>query len=233
MTTLQTIRIDALKLTQKQITNDIYEVTLAIINDQLKFHSGQYIILRLNNPVNNDPKGNFRTFSIASSPQDTSKISIVFRNSGSIFKQELLQNKQDLQISIEGPFGHFTVAENSVDKIFIAACTGIAPFMSTLRSLRKVPPSSTMYLLFANRNEKEAAYRSELNKISQKVRDLSIDYIYGRITGEQIGEAVRQYGANTEWYVSGPPLMVKEVTYLCQKAGIPYSQIKTEELTGY
>lgn len=75
---------------KKELIEGVWEVSFDRRNKNFSFIAGQYIRLVLTKLDYEDSLGLARLFSIASSPNDKEKISIIFRVSGSGFKKTLL-----------------------------------------------------------------------------------------------------------------------------------------------
>ena len=73
------------------------------------FIAGQYLTITLPDPPYNDEKGNSRTFSIASPPQDAGRLLIATRMTGSALKRSLAEVPLGTPVSIFGPAGTFTL----------------------------------------------------------------------------------------------------------------------------
>ena len=97
------------------------------------FVAGQYLTVTLPDPLYDDPKGNLRTFSIASPPHETNHLLVATRMTGSPFKRSLAEAPLGAAVSIFGPAGDFTLpAVAATPLVFIAGGIGITPFRSMI-----------------------------------------------------------------------------------------------------
>ncbi len=71
------------------------------------FAAGQFITVTLPTPLYTDAKGNSRTFSIASPPQDAEGLTFATRMTGSALKRSLAEMPLGAAVDIFGPAGDF------------------------------------------------------------------------------------------------------------------------------
>ena len=74
--------------------HEVAEGTMAFVLERpagFDFTAGQYLTITLPDPPYNDAKGNSRTFSIASAPQETGHLLIATRMTGSALKRSLAE----------------------------------------------------------------------------------------------------------------------------------------------
>lgn len=199
------------------------------------FESGQYIQLGVPELLHSDYSGSSRQFSIASSPFDREKISVVFRESLSGFKRTLKELPINAPVIIEGPHGFYTLPEQSDNPfILIAGGIGITPYLSMARTFEKKELNFQVRLLYGNRNEESAAYLGELLSIAARIRNFTVRSVFGPIDREFIVQSV---GANNlqqcTWYIAGPPAMASLVRNTLSDLGVDSGEIYVEEFIGY
>jgi ferredoxin-NADP reductase len=73
----------------KEVARDTHEVTLDRPTS-FAFKAGQYTQIAVPKLTHYDPKGRSRQFSVASSPYDMEEIKVLFRASGSGFKETFI-----------------------------------------------------------------------------------------------------------------------------------------------
>ena len=132
------------------------------------FKAGQFLIVTLPNPPYNDAKGNRRTFSISSSPQETGELQIATRMTGSALKRSLAEVPLGTRVELLGPAGSFTLQQDvSVPAVFVAGGIGITPFRSMVQDAvsRHLPCEIT--LIYSNRNPEGAAFHEEFQRIAE------------------------------------------------------------------
>jgi len=124
-------------------------------------------------------------------------------------------------IGLEGPAGHM-IFKNELKAAFIAGGTGIAPFMSMLRHAADEGLDGEFILFYSTKTESHILYREELAGLSSRNPGIKIVITLtreappgwkgetGRIESGMLARHARDPGA-FDWWVCGPPLMVKAV----------------------
>lgn len=145
------------------------------------FEGGQYVALGLNNELDPEKGGVMRPYSIASPPEEKRfmefYIRFVDQPSSENPLTHLLWGLKPGDRLFLGPkvTGHFTLAktvgaEDPRLKVFVAAGTGLAPFVSIVLSYlaRGVPPSQ-FAILHGARKEQDLGYREDLQRVFREV----------------------------------------------------------------
>src|SRR5712691_9209165 len=197
------------------------------------FTAGQFLTITLPNPLYNDAKGNCRTFSIASPPQEAGCLQITTRMRGSAFKRSLAEMALGTPVELFGPAGSFTLHQgSSMPAVFIAAGISIAPFRSMIHDVfaRHLPYQIT--LIYSNRNPEGAAFHDEFVQIAEahtkfKYVPTMTDadkshqpwsglrrYVDADFLREHIGDIMTPM-----FYIAGPPGMVAGIAKSVIEAG--------------
>lgn len=211
------------------------------------FAAGQFITITLPDPPYNDEKGNRRTFSIASPPQDTGRLLVATRLTGSALKRSLAETPLGTNISIFGPSGCFMLHEDAgVPAVFVAGGIGITPFRSILYDAAARRLSHSMTLVYSNRTPEGAAFYSELVQITGELPNVRfLPTMTGAeasrppwsgerrmVSAEFLREVIGDMTAPI-FYLAGPPGLVAAVNKTMVEAGVDPSHLKTEEFEGY
>lgn len=206
-------RIVAKIYQRRTIASKTVEVSFELQNNKFTFLPGQYIQVGLKKLLYEDQQGEYRSFSIVSSPNQKRILSVVFRNSGSGYKKSLLELSIGSEVYIEGPYGYLTLPPKSNHPIvFIAGGIGIAPFISMIRFAKENNRKSSITLLYSNRNKESAAYLKELEQIAKGSSFLNLKTLYKPFTFDFVKNSI-SYPLNSLWYAAGSPVMVYEVKY--------------------
>jgi ferredoxin-NADP reductase len=212
-----------------------------------EFTAGQFMTITLPDPPYNDEKGNRRTFSIASPPQDTGRLLIATRMTGSALKRSLAEVPLATPVSTFGPSGCFTLhADPAVPAVLVAGGIGITPFRSILHdaAIRQLPHRIT--LIYSNRTPEAAALYPELEELAGRLPNLRFlptmtDAGAAREpwTGERrkvsadfLNDIVGDVRAPI-FYLAGPPGLVAAVRKAVLEAGADPAHIQVEEFEGY
>ncbi|MBI4085258.1 MAG: FAD-dependent oxidoreductase [Candidatus Liptonbacteria bacterium] len=221
--------------------------------------AGQFLDITLINPPETDDEGNIRPFSMASAPHEP-EIMIATRIRDTAFKRVLKSAPLGTEIQIEGPFGSFTLHnDSSRPAVFLIGGIGITPIRSIVLDVtnRKLPHK--LFLFYSNRQQKDAAFFKELEELESKndnykfistMTDIPAgeDLLTGspsQVSGVEIWEGERGY-INAEmlkkhlgglvgpiYYSAGPQAMVAAMRKTLNDAGVDDDYIRTEEFSGY
>lgn len=196
-------------ISKKEIVDDVWEISFDIKDKHLLFKAGQYIRLVLSALDSPDTKGPARLFSIASSPNDKEKISIIFRISDSGFKKTLVKMPIGATVQIEGPWGTFVLPKDYKKQlVFIAGGTGIAPFLSMIRFATEEKLPHHIVLFYSSRDKNNIVYHQELKTLASQNSKLTIHYVH---------YPVDEKFTNALFYLSGPPGMIDQLKDTIQK----------------
>lgn len=213
---------------REKIAEKTYEINFDLEGQEFNFQPGQYIRVTIPKLLYEDPRGNYRDFSICSSPYNKKGLSIAVRDTGSGYKRSLLDMPLGLKIRISGPHGRFTLPKDTkIPLAWIAGGIGIAPFMSKIRLIDKRSLPYKITLFYVNDNKETAAYLKELKILSEKNKFFNFFEIYTHIDGDLIKKHIKD--TNPYFYIAGPPLMVEEVL---KSINIP-KRTFTEDFLGF
>src|SRR5512137_959473 len=147
---------------RKPVAEATMSFRLELEGQSLSFQPGQFVRVGLSDPPYPDPKGNVRSFSIASSPKDPFVL-IATRMTGSAFKRSLADVPLGTPVSVSGPAGSFVLDPNSdAPAALFAGGIGITPFRSMLKHAGEHSSARRLMLIYANRCPEQAAFLEEL-----------------------------------------------------------------------
>ncbi len=225
-------------LSKETLTKDVIEVIFTK-PEHFSFNAGQFVLFDvplIENPSDIQP----RAYSIASAPEEK-ELRFVFQltpgGRASRFVAEVLQ--PDMQMTMKGPFGIFTIKPSTKPLLFIGTGTGIAPFRAQLIDILSAQNDTRpLYLLIGAREESDLFWREELMHLAKKFPNL---HIHITLSGEAKGwqgkrgrvqtilPSIVTDPTNINVYVCGAPQMVKDVKEFCITAlGIPKSDVHAE-----
>ncbi|MBI4963766.1 MAG: ferric reductase-like transmembrane domain-containing protein [Desulfomonile tiedjei] len=183
-------------------------------------------------------------WTISSTPTNKDFISSTIKESGD-FTATIGKTRIGDSALVEGPFGRFCYTLYPEDKefVFIAGGIGITPLMSMIRHMRDTRKEVDVLLLYANRTEKDIAFRAELAEIEigswPRLRVIHIlsqpeaDWTgeSGRVGSDKLTRLLGGTGEQTAYYICAPPPMAKIVIQDLLSMGVPYSRMRTEEFS--
>jgi ferredoxin-NADP reductase len=221
-------------IAHKTVAKGTHEVTFAR-PQAFTFAAGQYTQVAVPALIAPDPKGRSRQFSLASSPEDTDTIKVVFRDSGSGFKKTLMAAPINSTVTVEQAAGSFLLPrEIRQPQVFVAGGIGITPFMSYLPQLRAQDTRAhQVTLIYGNRNEESAAYLDELEALAVEKKHFALTSLYERPTPAVFAKLAQEEYPGAIWWIVGPPAMVSVVVGGLQSGGVSRNNILTESFVGY
>jgi ferredoxin-NADP reductase len=211
------------------------------------FRAGQFITMILPNPPHHDEKGDRRTFTIASPPQETARLQITTRMTGSALKRSLAEVPLGTPAALLGPAGDFMLHEDAaIPAVFIAGGIGITPFRSMLHdaAARQLPHQIT--LIYTNRNLEGTAFHEEFQQLAATHKNFT--YV---LTLTQADKSPRSWNGERRYvtvdflrdhvsdlakpifYIAGPPGLVSAMTRVIQEAGVNADRLFADEFEGY
>ena len=221
----------------------VYEFTFKP-NQKPKFKSGQYLELTLPHE-NIDSRGNRRFFSIASSPQEgTIKIAIrIDPDHNSSFKRALMGLKPGDTAWAAAVGGDFVLDSKPSKLVFIAGGIGVTPFRSIIKNMVDIKTKQQATLFYFAEQATDFCYQDDFKAAEEY--GLKTVYCITRGTAPdgwsgKIGHISKELlldclgdTADTKFYISGPPAMVKATKKVVRSVGIKPWHIKTDYFAGY
>lgn len=155
-----------LKIVNKIHETDEAQSIIFAATEGYAFKAGQYLTVRFD--INGQEER--RAYSIFTTPSSGEFGFTVKRLAGGIVSNYIIDKvQQGDEIDIMTPDGKFVV-EPKVDAVrdhyFIAAGSGITPIRSMIETLLEEEPLSSVYLLYANRNENSIIFREALDELA-------------------------------------------------------------------
>ena len=207
-------------------TAGIYCVELESLNGKFKYAPGQFLHLALDSEY--DGTGQWpesRCFSMQSNP-DESTVRITYAVKGRFTKKMEEFLKAGTEVWLKMPYGDlFTKPHNKINTVFIAGGTGITPFLSlfTHESFKEyVDPR--IYLGF--RSLEYNIFNDELNCTNNSIIAIYYENVDGVL---DISRIFNENGINNDYFISGPPAMIKSFRTNLSDNGIPVNHILTDD----
>lgn len=206
-----------------------------------RFKAGQAIYLSLPALIGADNRGRMRTFSLSSSPHEPD-LTITTRVSDSAFKKTLEVLPLGSGIELSGPYGNMVLDERR-PAVFIAGGIGITPFRSMIRDAIERGLGQRMVLVYSVRKADEAAFSGELEALAERYPHLELvptitgsgdvppGWRHGKVTDEMISRHAGDLSGQN-FYVAGPPSMVRGVKQMLFGSGVARTRLHSEEFTG-
>ncbi|MGI5939937.1 MAG: ferredoxin--NADP reductase [Thermoleophilia bacterium] len=186
-------------------------------------------------------------FSHADSPTE-SFIELTTRLTGSEFKNALDALPVGTEVEIRGPYGSFVFAYEAPRIAFLTGGIGITPIRSMLRYLADTDEKGRvagqeLVMFYGSMTEDGIVYEAELAELEKKIAGLRIVHVItnpteswqgyrGFITADII-QAELDAPETWNYYVVGPPPMIKAMDKVMEQLGIPEKQKTVESFSGY
>jgi ferredoxin-NADP reductase len=210
-----------------------------------EFRAGQHVDLVFAHPRQGSENDNFRTFSLASSPQEKKSIMVAMRMRKTIFKTALQAAALGTRFVVSRPRGSFTLHKDATrPAVFLAGGIGIAPIRSILQHAAQERLEHKLNLFYSNRNANDAAFMEELESLgAQNHNFIFVPTVTGHRTmawpyekGHINHEMLKRYLVGLKgpvYYIAGPSGMVTAMTSLLNSSGVSEDDMKTEEFGDY
>lgn len=207
------------------------------------FKAGQYLKLSLLQPKEQDFRGNVRSFSIASLPEDPF-LMVTMRIRRSPFKNELLHLPAGSEVEIQGPITMLNLKNDDKTVLFLTGGVGAAAARPMILGAIKEGRPGQIYFFNSNRNKKDISFFKEffqvqksnfkyipnLTKKSKEDSDWAGER--GYITESLIKKYVENPG-KAIYFLIGPSVFMWSMYKLIKGMGIKDNQISFDEYTGY
>jgi predicted ferric reductase len=206
----------------------IYTVEFKSLERPYKYGPGQFLHIAIDEEY--DGIGQWpesRCFSMQSDPAEE-VIRITYAVKGK-FTQEMEKTlKVGNEVWLKLPYGElFTQPHNKTNTVFIAGGTGVTPFLSlfTHETFREYL-NPKIYLGY--KNEDYYIYHKELAAIKNDNAQITIFYENkdGVIDIVKIHE---QNGNESNYFISGPPVMIKVFKNKLVELGVPTENVLTDD----
>lgn len=208
----------------------IYTLEFKSLSGKYKYAPGQFLHLALDpdyDGVGQWPES--RCFSIQSDPSNDT-IKITYAVKGTYTSQMADTLKPGSEVWLKLPYGDLFTQEHHFDNVvFIAGGTGITPFLSLF-----CDQSFTRYinpkLYLGVRNRDLHIYQNEIAKAKLSNSGFTDTIVYEDETGRLNIETIAKENDNSATYfISGPPVMIKNFKNYLTEKGINEMNIKTDD----
>jgi predicted ferric reductase len=200
----------------------------------IQYKPGQFLTIQL---ARNGRVSESHPFTIAASPGED-RLAISVKSLGD-FTSTIPDTTSSDRAYIDAPYGVFSYLNHDAPNlVFIAGGIGITPFMSMLRDLRDKGLERNVLLIWANKTERDIAFRAELKEMASDMASLRVVHVLSRQQdwpgerGYVDADLLQRYLAemrDPQVFLCGPPAMTKGVLRALHALGIPRSRIHYEQ----
>ena len=206
----------------------IYTLEFKSLAGRYKYHPGQFLHIALDEDYDGSSQWpDSRCFSMQSNPNEET-IKITYAVKGEFTHQMEQHLKVGSEVWLKLPYGDlFTQPHNKANTVFISGGTGITPFLSlfTHESFREYT-NPHIYLGF--RSKDYNIYQDELSRICISSQLLK-SYYENEDGILNIQKIFNENGSNSNYFISGPPLMIRAFKHVLITNSVPDIQILTDD----
>lgn len=206
----------------------IYTLEFKSLGSKYKYHPGQFLHIALDEEYDGTSQWpDSRCFSMQSNSNEET-IRITFAVKGDFTKQMEMQLSVGSEVWLKLPYGDlFTQPHNKTNTVFIAGGTGITPYLSLFTHVsfnEYINPK--IYLGF--RSKEFNIYQPEIDRLSNSSKFVKLynQDIEGIIDIDHIHT---QNGSASNYFISGPPMMIKIFKNALIEKGVPAGSILTDD----
>jgi len=131
-------RVQARVESLRDLGGELRELALRLISGRLDFTPGQHVQMTIP-PYDRMPERVQRAYSIASPPGEGDRLELLVRRIPRGIATTWIHRSLQVgdQVDLAGPFGRFALRKSAAIKLCVAGGSGIAPFMSMFRHLKR------------------------------------------------------------------------------------------------
>lgn len=206
----------------------LYTLELESTGSTFRYHPGQFLHLSIDNEY--DGIGQWpesRCFSMQSNP-DEETIRITYAVKGRFTKQMEQQLRIGSEVWLKLPYGDlFTQPHNKVNTVFIAGGTGITPFLS-LFTHKSFEDYIDPHIYLGFRSHSYNIYHNGILRLNNSSK--FVKFFYEDEDGQiDIQHIFHENGPGSDYFISGPPAMIKSFKNFLIAADVPENQILTDD----
>jgi predicted ferric reductase len=221
------------KVDSVSLEGDVISLEMSPIQAPMSYKPGQFIFIQLPGALAQGINNEWHPFSIASAPTGGT-IGIKVKALGD-YSKSLLNALPGMTVTVEGAYGRFTYTNfKNTDQIWIAGGIGITPFLSMAQSLH-LAQNYKVDLYYSVKSESELIGIQKLTELvnmpNATLRVIPYDTSkYGFLTPEAITRISGNLVAK-EFFICGPPAMMKSMRKQLVALKVPNSSIHSEEFS--
>lgn len=207
----------------------VYTIEFESLGKPFKYDAGQFLHLAIDEYDPSIQWPDSRCFSMQSSP-DEENIRITYAAKGQFTKRMEQELKPGKDVTLKLPYGDlFSQDHNKTNTVFIAGGTGITPYLSLFTDASFA--NYTKPILYAGfRDEAMNLYKNELDVACKMNSELEVNFVYQDKDGIlDINKILAENGKDSSYFISGPPVMIKNFKQTLINNGVPENQVLTDD----
>ena len=207
----------------------VYTVELTPVTPAPRFKPGQFLHLALDDHRPGGFWPDSRIFSIASSPQERTRLAITYAVKGRFTTRMESELREGREVWVKLPYGEFVI-DSSSDVVLFAGGTGVTAFTAFLQSLEARRTQRVM-LYYGARTPDLFVYGPLAEACALRVPSFACSLVaeasHGVLSVDTAWPTVETL-ADPAFYLSGPPEMLAALTGQLRARGVPEGRIHTD-----
>jgi 3-phenylpropionate/trans-cinnamate dioxygenase ferredoxin reductase subunit/benzoate/toluate 1,2-dioxygenase reductase subunit len=215
----------------EQVASEVMRLVVQVPEDVV-FEPGQYVRIH---PQGTDVS---RSYSMANVPGVKRLEFFIRLVPGGAFSQWLADAKPGQKVDLSAPHGTFFLRHEDRPRLFVAGGTGVAPFLSMLRSMVSASATQKTTFLIGARTPGHLFAMDELNQLRDQLGGVTLE-----VAVENDAQAGCYHGyatdliptlgldPSTRVYLCGPPPMVEAGRKAAEAAGLRRADVLCERFT--
>lgn len=215
----------------------VYSIFLKPVSLVPRFRPGQFLHLALDPYTPGDFWPESRVFSIASSPESRDELRITYAVKGQFTSRMEAEIQAGSQVWVKLPYGEFMI-NNEGDACLLAGGTGITAFTAFLAGLPPEYPR-TVHLFYGARRPELLIFQPLAEEAHKRCPSIHPVYMVeqgsegtefecGRINLDRVWQLIPE-PLSVNYYLAGPPEMLKVLTQGLIQRNVSLSRILTDE----
>ncbi|KOY88268.1 hypothetical protein AD998_17355 [bacterium 336/3] len=227
------------QLKVKEIVHETPEAISIILeqpeNEIINFKAGQFLTFNFN--LGGETIR--RAYSLANCPYTEKDLKVTVKKLKDGKISNLLNNslKEGDYLDVIEPMGHFTPELNSKNAFFYvlwAGGSGITPIMAMIKGVLHQEPNSKIMLVYANRDEYNIIFQTELDTLQQKhPQQLEVIHVLSQPQNGWNGYKGRLDSTKVSEILAKIPQNMPVSQWMCGPEGMMHTIIETSEKLGF
>lgn len=203
-------------------------------HEGIKFKAGQFAWITLHDTPYSLKQ---HPFTVASREGQTDRYLFTIKELGD-FTSSIKYIEKDHPVYLEGPYGAFTLPDNTDGVFFIVGGIGITPIISMLRTMHDKGDQRKIILLYGNVDIESTIFREELEELE---KDLNLTVLLvlenppdewegyiGYITPKIVRHYLPEHLKSFHYYVCGPESLMDLTEITLKRNGVPFYRVHSE-----
>jgi len=212
------------------LARGVVELSLVPEGRPMDYEPGQFAYLTPLDPALGAGRGEEHPYSMSSAPTEP-VLRMAIKDLGDA-SGALLNVSVGSRVLIEGPYGQFLPSSHERPALWIGGGIGLTPFMSVARALADQGGMADVQLLYCANDPSRAYFQDELKAIAARVPGLTLHMHYfaeaGPLSLPYLETRVPDY-RERRVYICGPLPLIALARTLLREAGVPRTNITSEE----